>query len=98
MPYLKINDHQLNQSTQHTLAILLSHGISTAGKHHLPAMKVSGMGLSVRHLRELVSAGLVETTASNGGQIVRPRTPVATEVELFDSGDIDVTLALDLSK
>jgi len=93
---LSINDFQLSSTVQRTLATLLMHGISTAGRHTISNAQVTDLGLSLLAFRELVTAGLAAVTDVPGGHIVRPMTCVATEVELFDNGDIGVTLALDL--
>lgn len=93
---LNIKDPQLSLTVQSTLSVLLKHGISTAGKHSVTAAKVKTMGLSEADFRELVTAGVAAVTDVPGGRVVRPMTAVATEVELFHSGDVDVTLALDL--
>ena len=97
---LSVNDPQLSSEVQRTLNVLLNHGISKAGKHRLSAAEVGSMGLSPLRLRELVTTGVAEVTASNGGQVLRRMAPVATEVELFDSGDtaVAITLSFDLAK
>jgi hypothetical protein len=96
MQPLSIKDTQLSSTVQRTLSVLLSNGISTAGKHSIAAAQIKAMHLSGAALRELVTAGIAAVTDVPGRRIVRPLTPVATEVEFFDNGDIDVTLALDL--
>jgi hypothetical protein len=95
---LKVNDPQLAPTVQCTLTILLDHGISTAGKHHLLATKAASMRLSSHQFRELVSAGVAKVTNGSGGQVLRHMAPVAEVVELFTSGDIAVTLSFDITK
>lgn len=93
---LNTNDLQLPLSVQTTLAVLLKNGIATAGRHDMTSQQVAIMKLSGDDFRELVSAGIAAVVTSPGGQVVRPMTSVATEVELFHNGDIGLTLAVDL--
>ena len=93
---LSIKDPQLSSTIQRTLSVLFAHGVSIAGRHSIPAAQVTAMGLSSAAFRELVTAGVAAVTNVPGGHVVRPRTCVASEVELFDNADIGLTLALDL--
>ena len=93
---LSVVDPQLSSSVQKTLQILLTAGISIAGIHSFTVGQLKTLGITAGGLRELATAGVVAVTIQPGGSVVRPMTTVATEVVLHDSGDVDVTLALDL--
>jgi hypothetical protein len=95
MSQLSIVDPQLSESVQATLSKLSRCGLKAAGKHMLSATELKANRLSVTLLRELVSAGVAQSVDEQG-RVWRHMTPVATEVELFDSGDVYVTLAVEL--
>ena len=97
---LSVNDPQLSSDVKHTLNVLVNHGISKAGKHRLSTAEVASMGVSHEQWRELVTSGVAEVIAANGGEVLRHMAAVATEVELFHSGDtaVAITLSFDLTR
>ena len=94
---LKISDPQVPTKVQATLAALFNAGCTSATRHTFSPTDLSAKGLSSAQLRDLVTTGLCEV-AGPTGNIVSHLTPIATEVEVFHSGDVAVTLAVDLVK
>lgn len=96
MPPLSVQESQLASNDRVTLAKLLSLGFGASDtKHVFSAESLRTAGLSTNALVALVRASAPRVVGADGVE-VHPKTFIAREVTVYDTGAADITLALAL--
>lgn len=98
MPALSVQDTQLASNDRVTLAKLLKLGLASRDvKYTMSAADLGSCGLSTNALVALARAAVAALKDESGAE-VRPKTSVASEVTVYNTGAADFTLAVDLAE